>query len=192
MTYTRVIDGCENIMSLHEITLPETKPETEWILGRAVRKVSPFRKHARLQLAFGVALWPWAKGRGEVGSEWRFRLAPPGEIRRPLVPDLSYVSNERLAGLEGRDLDLPPFAPDVAIEILSPGYSKRNVEHKVAVYLATGAELVIVVDPDERAVRFIDVHGTRVLRDAEVIEHAAMPGFALALPVLFSAMDRPG
>ncbi len=37
------------LMSIHEIVLPETKPETEWILGRAVRKVSPFRTHALLQ-----------------------------------------------------------------------------------------------------------------------------------------------
>jgi hypothetical protein len=36
-------------MSIHEIVLPETKPETAWILGRAVRKVSPFRTHALLQ-----------------------------------------------------------------------------------------------------------------------------------------------
>jgi Uma2 family endonuclease len=28
-------------MSLNEIVLPETKPETEWILGRPVQKVSP-------------------------------------------------------------------------------------------------------------------------------------------------------
>jgi hypothetical protein len=76
-------------MSLHEIVLPETEPETEWILGRAVQKVSPFRTHARLQLTLGAALLAWAEGRGEVGSEWRFRVAPPGEVRRPLVPDVA-------------------------------------------------------------------------------------------------------
>jgi hypothetical protein len=98
-------------MSMHEIVLPETKPETEWILGRAVQKSSRFRTHSRLQVAFVLALSPWSGGRGEVGTEWRFRIAPPGEIRRPLVPDVSYVSFERLRGLAGRDLELPPFAP---------------------------------------------------------------------------------
>jgi Uma2 family endonuclease len=178
-------------MSLHEIVLPETKPETEWILGRAVRKVSPFYKHARLQSLLSHHLWPWAEGRGAVGSEWRFRLAPPGEIRRPLVPDVAYMSKERLAGLEGRDLDAPPIAPDVAIEILSPGDRMPRVAHKIALYLATGASLVVIVDPSNRSVELHDASGTRILRHDDVIEHPSMPDFRLPLAVLFSALDVP-
>ena len=177
-------------MSIHEIVLPETEPETEWILGRAVQKVSSFRTHALLQLLVGGALRSWAKGRGEVGSEWRFRPAPTGEIRRPLVPDIAYVSDERLAGLQGRDLEAPPFSPDVAVEILSPGDRARNVEHKIAIYLATGASLVIVIDPADRSVRLHDAHGTRALRGDDMISHPVLPGFSLALPALFAPLDR--
>src|SRR5947209_18307452 len=114
-------------MHTEEIVLPDTEPETEWILGRPVQKMSPFRDHARLQVRFAALLDAWAAGRGEVGTEWRFRIAPPGEVRRPLVPDLAYVSKERLAGLEGMDLQAPPLAPDVAIEILSPSRVLRHV-----------------------------------------------------------------
>ena len=180
------------LMSLHEIVLPQTKPETEWILGRAVRKVSPFRTHALLQLLVGGALRSWAKGRGEVGSEWRFRPAPAGEIRRPLVPDIAYVSNARLDGLEGNDLETPPFSPDVAVEILSPDDRARDVEHKIAVYLDTGTALVIVIDPRERSVRLHDARGTRVLRGGDVITHAALPAFSLALPEMFEELDGRG
>jgi Uma2 family endonuclease len=177
-------------MSLHEIVLPQTKPETEWILGRAVRKVSPFRTHALVQLSVGGALRSWANGRGEVGTEWRFRPAPTGEIRRPLVPDVAYVSDARLAGLEGHDLEAPPFSPDVAVEILSPDDRKRNVEHKIGVYLATGSVLVIVIDPRDRSARLHDARGAHVLRGDDVIAHPALPGFALALPALFEELDR--
>ncbi len=179
-------------MSIHEIVLPETEPETEWILGRAVQKVSPTWAHGRLQVAFTVALAPWAEGRGQLATEWRFRPAPPNEIRRPLVPDISYLSNERFADLEeGLDSDAPPFAPDVAVEIVSPGDRTRRLDHKIAVYLASGASLVIVVDPRDRSVRLHDVHDVRALRGDDVIAHPAMPGFALSLPKLFSALDRP-
>jgi len=179
-------------MSIHEIVLPETEPETEWILGRAVQKVSPTWAHGRLQVAFSVALWPWAEGRGQIATEWRFRVAPPNEIRRPLVPDISYLSNERFADLEdGLDAEAPPLAPDVAIEILSPGDSKRRLDHKIGVYLASGASLVIVVEPRDRTVRLHDAHGLRVLRGDDMIEHPAMPDFSLALPALFAALDRP-
>jgi Uma2 family endonuclease len=178
-------------MSIHEINLPDTTPETEWILGHAVQKVSPFRTHARLAARLTVALWPWAEDRGEIGAEWRFRVAPPGEIRRPLVPDLAYVAKERLRGLAGRDLEVPGFAPDVAFEILSPGDFAPRVAHKVQVYLASGAALVVVVNPADRSVRLHDAAGVRVLRGDDVLAHDALPGFRLSLPELFSAVDNP-
>ena len=113
---------------LHEIVLPETKPETEWVRGRALQKMSPKRDHSRLQGALYSALTRWAEGRGEVGPEWRFRVAPPGEVRRPLVPDVAYVSNERLRPLSYEELQLPPLAPDVAVEILSPGDRRIDID----------------------------------------------------------------
>ena len=61
---------------LHEIVLPATKPETEWVRGRALQKMSPQRDHSRLQGMLNSALMQWAEGRGEVGPEWRFRVAP--------------------------------------------------------------------------------------------------------------------
>lgn len=174
-----------------EIVLPITEPETEWILGGAVQKVSPFRTHALLQLAFGAALAAWATGRGEAGSEWRFRVAPPGEPRRPLVPDLAYVAKERLAALSDADLEAPPLAPDIAVEILSPGDVPSHVAHKIAVYLAAGSALAIVIDPHERTVRLHDPHAVRTLRRDDVIAHEALPGFSLPLPQLFAVLDRP-
>ncbi|HEY1868265.1 MAG TPA: Uma2 family endonuclease, partial [Candidatus Cybelea sp.] len=96
-------------MALHEIVLPETKPETEWVRGRALQKVSPQRDHSLLQLQVAMRLSLWGKGRGEVGTEWRFRVAPPGGVRRPLVPDVAYISNERLRPLSDEELQIPPL-----------------------------------------------------------------------------------
>jgi len=62
-----VIRSCD--MALPEIVLPETKPETEWVSGRALQKVSPTRTHGRLQLLLGAALDAWAAGRGDVATE---------------------------------------------------------------------------------------------------------------------------
>jgi hypothetical protein len=53
-----------------EIVLAFTKPETEWVRGWALPKMSPTRYHARAQLLFGAALDRWAERRGEVGTEW--------------------------------------------------------------------------------------------------------------------------
>jgi len=88
-------------------------PETEWVRGRPLQKVSPTRSHSRLQMELSFALNAWAHGRGEVGTEWRFRIAPEGEPRRPLVPDICFVAFDRLRGHTAEELETPAFAPNV-------------------------------------------------------------------------------
>lgn len=185
----RVIESC-GAMPLHEIVLPENTPEMEWVRGRALQKVSPQRDHSRLQIAFGIQLDRWAAGRGEVGTEWRFRIAPAGEMRRPLVPDVAYVSNERLRPLSDQELQVPPLAPDVAVEILSPDDRRIDVDDKVSTYLRGGSSLVIVVDPIARLVELHDRHAIRKIDEAAAIEHPALPGFHYSVSELFGVLRR--
>jgi Uma2 family endonuclease len=175
---------------LREIVLPETEPETEWVRGRPLQKMSPKRDHSRLQGALISALTRWAEGRGEVGPEWRFRVAPPGEARRPLVPDVAYVSNERLRPLTYEELQLPPLAPDVAIEILSPDDRRIDIDDKIGTYLCAGSSLVIVVDPAQRIVELHDAAVAARLGEGDTIEHASLPGFRYAVADLFGALRR--
>ena len=184
-----VIGLCE-AMALHEIVLPETKPETEWVRGRALQKVSPQRTHSRLQGALTIRLNRWAEGRGEVGPEWRFRVAPPDEVRRPLVPDVAYVSNERLRTLSDEELEIPPLAPDVAAEILSPDDRRVDLDDKIAVYLRAGSSLVIVVDPRQRTVELHDRDATVHLDETGTIQHWALPEFAYPVSELFAVLRR--
>jgi Uma2 family endonuclease len=179
-------------MSLHEIVLPETKPETEWVRGRAKQKVSPTYAHARVQSRFAAALDAYAGNRGRVGTEWRFRIAPPGELRRPLVPDVSYVRMDRLRSVPREEIEIPAFAPDVAVEVLSPGDDPRDVADKVDVYLRAGVRLVIEIDPRNRRARLHDGSCATDLGEHDVLRHPVLPGFELALGPFFSeALDLP-
>jgi Uma2 family endonuclease len=180
-------------MSLHEIVLPETKPETEWVRGRALQKVSPTYAHAILQRLLSTALGEWADegGHGRVGTEWRFRVAPPGEIVRPLVPDVSYLAYRALAAdAPSVDVQVPLVAPTVAVEILSPDDRRRNVTHKIGVFLSAGTEAVIVVDPKHETIVLHDRAGSRTLRAGDVLGHDSMPGFALDVGALFARMKQ--
>lgn len=172
-----------------EIVLPETKPETEWILGRAVRKVSPKRKHGRLQARLAGRLDLWSPPHGEVATEWRVRLAPRGEVRRPLVPDVSFVSRTALRGVALEDREVPDFAPTVAFEIRSPGDRVADIEEKIRVYLECGARAVVIVDGVRRSLRILDEDGDRTIAGDATFEHPALPGFRLALGDLFSVLD---
>ncbi len=178
-------------MAPYEIVLPETKPETEWVRGRPLQKVSPQRDHSLLQKALTIRLDHWAAGRGEVGPEWRFRVAPPGEVRRPLVPDVAYVSNERIRPLSDAELQIPPIAPDVAVEILSPDDRRVDVDDKTRTYLRAGSSLVIVVDPQQRVVELHDRNETVRLDETSTIEHWALPEFSYPVRELFAVLRRP-
>lgn len=178
-------------MPYHEIVLPETKPGMEWVRGRPLQKVSPQRTHSWLQGALTIELTRWAAGRGGVGPEWRFRVAPPGEMRRPLVPDVAYVSNERLRALSGADLEVPPLAPDVAVEILAPDDRRADLDDKIGTYLRAGSALVIVVDPIRRVVELHDDRGISVRNENDAIEHRTMPDFSYSVRALFAVLRRP-
>jgi Uma2 family endonuclease len=178
-------------MAFSEIVLPTTKPETEWVRGRPLQKMSPQADHAFLQTVLAVVLYPWAKGRGRVGTEWRFKVTPPGEQTRPMVPDISFVRNERLRGLSHEEVQIPLLAPDVAFEILSPGDRRDDVDHKIGVLLRSGSALVVVVDPESRLVELHDVSGAAVLGSGGVLEHDALPGFRYPLAELFAELDLP-
>jgi Uma2 family endonuclease len=168
----------------------ETKPATEWLLGAPVQKVSPKRKHSALQGELDYRLVPWARGRGRVGPEWRFWLQPPGEESRYLVPDVAYLSYDRLSRESHDAADEPRIAPDAAFEILSPSDRDVHVAHKIDVYLRSGTLLVAVIDPAQRTVRLIDRDGERILAPGETFRHAALPDFAFDVAEFFAILDE--
>jgi len=180
-------------VSAFPFTIPQTKPATEYINGRLVQKMSPRGAHALAQGAFVTAMSVWADAerRGRVGPEWDFDLAPSGERTNRLVPDVAYVSYERIGWEDDEAAQTPIVAPNVAVEILSPGQTVANSAERVRIFLACGAELVILVDP-ERHFAVLNDGGEpmRIERDG-AIEHRALPGFSMPLERAFSNPKPP-
>jgi Uma2 family endonuclease len=103
--------------------------------------------------------------------------------------DVAFVSNERLRGVENLD-DFLPFAPDLAVEVLSPSSAIREVEEKIALYFAAGSCTSWVFNPKRRTaavyaspsdVLNLGEHGT--LDGGDVL-----PGFRLELSKLFAGL----
>jgi Uma2 family endonuclease len=171
------------------VVVYETKPATEWLLGGAVQKVSPKYAHSVLQGGLYARLRLWARGRGRAGIEWRFWLQPPGEQPRYLVPDVAYLSYDRLSRDARAEAEEPRVAPDVACEILSPDDRPRYVAHKIDIYLRSGTQLVVIVDPALRLIRAIDCDGERVHGETDSFEHVALPQFVLDAAEFFAELD---
>jgi Uma2 family endonuclease len=175
-----------------EIEVPQTKPATEWVNGRALQKMNPRERHGRAQGAFLVALLEWSRkyGSGRVCAEWDFRLAPPGEPRRPLVPDVAYLSYARVGYDDDAGASIPIVAPNAVVEVLSPGDAQRDVDEKLRVYLACGAEVVFIVDPAKETADSCDVSSRKKYGHGDVVAHESLHGFTLPVARIFEKI-RP-
>ncbi len=170
---------------------PDTTPATEFINGRLVQKMSPRGLHARVQAAVSRALLDWADqtGSGRVGSEWDFDLCLPGGAINRLVPDVAYLSYARVAFDDDASAEIPTVAPDVAVEILSPGQTMGDLAEKLDVYQKAGVGLTVVIDPRREVAVLHDVRGSTTLDRGGVLTHASLPGLLLPLADLFA---KPG
>jgi Uma2 family endonuclease len=131
------------------------KPYVEQIYDRRETKMSPKRRHSLAQGRFWSILDRWVAGRGEVGTEWRCYLVTGEQRPSSLVPDVAYYSFERLPqSLDEDARERPRIAPDIVVEVLSPGDRPGSLARKIDLYLRHGSIVVIVVDPIARTVAF--------------------------------------
>jgi Uma2 family endonuclease len=124
---------------------------------------------------------------GEAGM---MRLAP-GLVR---IPDVSFVSWDRLAGHEAMDEPILGLAPDLAIEVLSGGNTDREMSRKLDEYFTAGVRLVWYFDPPSRTVTaYTSPEQHRLFRETDVLDAGdLLPGFRLPLVDLFSRPTPPG
>jgi Uma2 family endonuclease len=111
-----------------------------------------YSRTGKNNLALGAQLWIWAKkdGRGEAyDSSAGFRL--PNGARRS--PDAAWIRKDRVAALPTEQQNrFYHLCPDFVIELRSPTDRMRRLQAKMEEYIANGAELGWLIDPEERAV----------------------------------------
>ncbi|MCG3199189.1 MAG: Uma2 family endonuclease [Candidatus Omnitrophica bacterium] len=64
------------------------------------------------------------------------------------------------------------FAPEIAVEVLSPSNTPAEIAHKTALYLQAGSEQVWIVDPEARSIEFIHRDGRRVRVEGDEVVRA--------------------
>lgn len=118
-------------------------------------------------------------------AETGFRLASDPDTVR--APDAAFVSQARLDAV-GSVAGYWPGAPDLAVEVVSPGDRYGEVAEKVAAWLAAGTQMVVVVEPPPRTVVVHRADGvTRTLREGDVLEGGAVvPGWKVPVAELFA------
>lgn len=104
-----------------------------------------------------------------------------------LAPDVAFVRQARIPD-SGRPRKFWAGAPDLAVEVLSPGDTVSEVDDKVARWLAAGALSVWVVNPKRRTVT-IHHAGQDVVtlsEQDELGDEDVVPGFHLQVSEIFA------
>ena len=133
-----------------------------------------------------MVAWPGERLDGVV-----FSRDAPGERTRPLVPAVAYMSYERLRPLSPQDREIPPIAPEIVVEILSPDDRKDDVDEKRRVYLAWGVRLVLVVDPETWQMDAYERDGRCTLAASAEYSTPMFPGFLIPLQQIFAEIEIP-
>jgi len=132
------------------LSLPETKPYSEYIDGEIEQKPMPQGEHSTLQIRLGTTINQVALPQRLAHAFTELRCNING---RSFVPDISVFTWERISKTAtGRIANRIDTYPDWMIEILSPEQSANKVIKKIMVCLEVGTQLAWLVDPEDESV----------------------------------------
>jgi Uma2 family endonuclease len=121
------------------------------------------------------------------GADGMFRLLA-SSVRGP---DVAFLSRDRFPGGQFPREAYPSLAPDLAVEVLSPGNTKAEMMRKRIEYFHSGARLVWIVDCRSRSVAvYTSPVGVTILdEEATITGGDVLPGFECVVADFFSDLD---
>jgi Uma2 family endonuclease len=168
--------------------LPEDEfYKVEAVRGRLVHEPRPAPLHSSVQATLIALLknYEWAhRTGGAVLVETEFVLAvAPLTVR---IPDVAWVSRARIP-TNGYTLPRWHFAPDLAVEVVSPRNTRAELDERVADFLLAGSRLVWVVDPRRRTVTVYEAGAEPLLLGIldELAAGDVLPRFRVPVVELF-------
>ncbi len=131
----------EGVTTEEYLAMPETVQPYNLIEGRLYMSPTPIMRHQDivLQLAVKMHAFEATAGGKAIVSPMDCHF-PDGSV---LQPDVAYISPERLSIIDRWVMG----APDLVIEVLSPGTRRFDRNRKLAVYERNGVPEAWLVDP---------------------------------------------
>jgi Uma2 family endonuclease len=166
------------------LQFPDDGKRHELIDGEHFVTPTPIRKHQAVAGNLFGMLWNYLQQHraGRVFAAPFDVILSDADV---VEPDLLYLSNQRLS-----EIETSPWvrgAPDLVVEIGSPGTRRRDETIKRRLYERSGVSEYWVVDPEIDTVKVYRRHGDRFERTAEL---SAEAGDRLASP-LFPDLELP-
>jgi Uma2 family endonuclease len=166
--------------------LPNDGRRYEILEGELAVTPSPSRAHQRFSGNLFVILHTYVR-EGSVGEVFIAPFDVILEKTSVAVPDLLFVSRERLGIVTDRGVE---GAPDLIVEILSPGTAHRDRLDKAQLYARHGVRHYWLVDPDAQTLEAFELAEGRYHRRAHLAGDATFtppifPGLTISLRSLW-------
>jgi Uma2 family endonuclease len=160
------------------LTLPDTKPASEYIDGEVIQKPMPQGQHSILQIELGMEINLALRRKGIATAFSELRCTFGG---RSIVPDLTVFEDDRIPSTEQGDIgNVFKIYPDWTIEILSPDQSTTRVLKNINHCLTHGTQMGWLIDPSDRSV-FICMADRNLQIIDELTTILPVPEFATAI-----------
>lgn len=119
-----------------------------------------------------------------LGADGMLRLAP-GLVR---IPDVSFISWERLPGRLIPRTPIADLVPDLTVEVISAGNTREEMDRKLGEYFAAGTRLVWYVYPAKKEVHvFTSPDQRQVLTQDQSLDGGdLLPSFTLPIAAIFA------
>jgi Uma2 family endonuclease len=179
------------------LTLPETKPASEFFDGQITQKPMPQGKHSTIQCDLGTTINGALKP-GKIARAYpELRCTYPSGSRdsvyggRSIVPDIAIFTWERIprdtSGKVANTFSILvergfANAPDWTIEILSPDPSQTKVVRNILHCLDHGTQMGWLIDPEEEMI-FVYLANRTIAVVDEPTQRLPVPDFAAVLEV---------
>lgn len=110
------------------------------------------------------------------------------------LPDVAFISWKRLPGRKVPKEAVPALAPDLAVEVLSKGNTRREMARKRKEYFEAGVRLVWIVDHVKRTVTvYTSATELTILTDAHTLDGGdVLPEFSVPVKDIFVELDEEG
>lgn len=124
-------------------------------------------------------------GLGAVCTEVGFHLFQVPDTT--WAPDIAFIAQSRLPKGTAAE-KFVDFAPDLAVEVLSPWNTVTEMTRKIETYLSAGVPLVWVVDPGtQRVTVYRSLQDVKVLTPDQELDGAdVLPGFRIKASEIFA------
>ena len=163
------------------LRLPEPPDSFHELVEGELITVSPemfLHNHVRDTLLILLKTFVEERGLGTVVSVQHFHLF--GNTVR--FPDVAFVRSGRTLPPD----KLPEGAPDLAIEVISPTNTAREIDRRLSDFFAAGSTRVWLVYPEHREVYVHGLAGVVRRRGDDLLEDPELlPGFSVKVSSLF-------